>query len=415
MSLPKSSAASGLLYGIVVGGDQSDPDPDQANGLRVYFPTIHGKDVKVKDLAFSPRILSPDRAAMQSFSGGLDPGSMVVAYKDTGSTQCQILGLASDLNNYESNIPGNIGLLQIAPILAQYLNMSTGVSRPPTIQQSTEGGAKIFKINERGDHNHNLLKGLPTHGALFPLNGIPIDPIKSITTAIEAATNIPTEGLLNSLPGVAVSLGSLLNNILAVKNSSKQLKNKMSSSTFNALGSMNALIQSMEQGESSGFMTSGRVNQEVYTANAIDLLSQCTNLSDLTASMLRLQSDTTLFGMEAYGPTVVEQETEFGKIKTSYGATGDQMTLTPATVAQGLSALSSLMSSASGFPSVVPGQNLFGQSSGTMLNMIQRLAPGQASAAISLLNQVNTSGVAKELHKMIEKVVQGGNPIDDIK
>ena len=104
MSLPKSSAASGLLYGIVVGGDQSDPDPDQANGLRVYFPTIHGKDVKIKDLAFSPRILSPDRAAMQSFSGGLDPGSMVVAYKDTGSTQCQILGLASDLNNYESNI-----------------------------------------------------------------------------------------------------------------------------------------------------------------------------------------------------------------------------------------------------------------------------------------------------------------------
>jgi hypothetical protein len=415
MSLPKNSAASGLLYGIVVGGDQSDPDPDQANGLRVYFPTIHGKDVNPQHLAFSPRILSPDRAAMQSFSGGLDPGSLVVAYKDTGSSQCQILGLASDLNNYESNVPGNIGLLQIAPVLAQFLNKSTGVSRPPTIQQTTEGGAKVFKINERGDHNHNLLKGLPTHGALFPLNGIPIDPIKGIRTAIEAATNIPTEGLLNSLPGIAISLGSLLNMILSIRAFNKQLKNKIPPQTFNALGSMSALIQNMEQGESSGFMTSGRVNPDVYIVNAVELLSQCTNISDLMTATVRLQSDDSLFGMEKYGPTVVEDETQFGKIKTSYGSTGDQMTLTPATVAQGLSVLSGLMSSVSGFPSVVPGQNLFGQSSGTILNMIQRLAPGQASAAINLLNQVNTSGVAQELHKMIEKVVEGGNPIDHVK
>jgi hypothetical protein len=119
--------------------------------------------------------------------------------------------------------------------------------------------------------------------------------------------------------------------------------------------------------------------------------------------------------MEAYGPTVVEQDTAFGKIKTSYGATGSQMTLTPASVAQGIGALSSLMSLASEFSSVVPGQNLFGESSGTILNMIQRLVPEQAGAAISLLNQLNTSGVAKDLHKMIEKVVQGGNPIDLIK
>lgn len=414
MSLPKNSAASGLLYGIVVGGDQSDPDPDQANGLRVYFPTIHGKDVNVKHLGFSPRILSPDRAAMQSFSGGLDPGSMVVAYKDTGSTQCQILGLASDLNNYENGIPGNMNLMQIASI-AKFLNKSTGVSRPPTIQEASEGGAKIFKINERGDHNHSLLKGLPTHGALFPLNGIPIDPIKNIVTAIEAATNIPGLDILKSLPGVAMSLGGLLNNILSSANLLQQLKNSVPMSALNAVTSMGALVQSIEQGESSGFMTSGRVNEEVYTTNAVKLLSQCTNISDVISATTRLQSDSSLFGMEAYGPTVVEQDTAFGKIKTSYGATGSQMTLTPASVAQGIGALSSLMSLASEFSSVVPGQNLFGESSGTILNMIQRLVPEQAGAAISLLNQLNTSGVAKDLHKMIEKVVQGGNPIDLIK
>jgi hypothetical protein len=410
MSLPKSSAASGLLYGIVVGGDQSDPDPDQANGLRVYFPTIHGKDVKVKDLAFSPRILSPDRAAMQSFSGGLDPGSMVVAYKDTGSTQCQILGLASDLNNYESNIPGNIGLLQIAPILAQFLNMSTGVSRPPTIQESSEGGAKIFKINERGDHNHNLLKGLPTHGALFPLNGRPIDPIKSITTAIQAALSIPDIGILNALPGIAMSLGGMLNNILSVKNLSKQLKGGMSSSAFNAVSSMSALIQTVEQNESSGFLTSGKVNPDVYMKNAIDLISQCTNLSDVTSAMTRLQGDTSLFGMEEYGPSIIEQDTPFGKVQTSFSASGEQITLTPAAVVQGLNSLSKLMTGA-GFPGVIPGQSMFGSAGSDILSMMQRIPGGGFSQALSMAQSLNISPEATKLFSVANEVFSGGNPL----
>lgn len=414
MSLPKNSSASGLLYGIVVGGDQSDPDPDQANGLRVYFPTVHGKDVNVKHLAFSPRLLSPDRAAMQSFAGGIDPGSMVVAYKDTGSTQCQILGLASDLNNYESNIPGNIGLLQIAPILAQFLNKSTGVSRPPTIRQASEGGAKVFKINERGDHNHNLLKGLPTHGALFPLNGIPIDPIKNIMTAIQATASIPDVGILNALPGIAMSLGGLLNNILSLRSLSKNLKNNMPGAAFAALGSVNALIQSMEQNESSGFLTAGRVNEDVYTQNAMNLLGQCTNLSDVMSTMTRLQSDTSLFGMEAFGPTVVEQLGPVGSTFLSITGTGKQLELTPAAVAQGLNTLSSLMSGA-GFPGAVPGENMFGESSGTILNMMQRIPGGAGfSQALSIAQQLNTSGVAQQIFNVANEVFSGGNPLNKL-
>jgi hypothetical protein len=413
MSLPKNSAASGLLYGIVVGGDQSDPDPDQANGLRVYFPTIHGKDIDVKHLAFSPRILSPDRAAMQSFSGGLDPGSMVVAYKDTGSTQCQILGLASDLNNYESGIPGNMSLLQFAPGLAQFLNKNTGVFLPPKIQEATEGGAKIFKIINGEEHTHNKLKGLPTHGALFPMNGIPIDPIKSINTAIQQALNIPGLDILSSLPGVSMSLGGLLNNILSSSTLSKQLKKAIPPEALNAVTSMSNLIQTVEQTESAGFLTAGRVDMDTYIENSIKVLSDCTNLSDVTSAMTRLQSDTSLFGTDKLPPVIVEQDTPFGKIKSSFDASGNQIKLTPASVAKGLSDLSNLMSG-SGFPSAIPGVNLFGESSGTVLNMIQRLAPSEAGAAISLLNELNTGDVAKKLHSAFEKLTKGGNPIDDV-
>lgn len=409
----KNSTTTTMLYGIVVGGGEDDPAPDQSNNVRVYCPSIHGKDVNFKHLAFSPRLISPDRAGMQSFVGGLDYGSLVLVQKDTGSSQCQIVGLANDLNNYESGIPGNMNLMN-NPVIAAILNKSMGMSRPPTIQETTEGGAKVFKIKERGDHNHNLLKGLPTHGALFPLNGIPIDPIKSINTAIQASFNIPSLDVLSSLPGVAMSLGSLLNRITSNASMLKQLKKNMPIAALNAATSMSVLVQSIEQSESSGFMTSGRVNEEVYMENAIELLSQCTNVSDVISATARLQSDTSLFGMEAYGPTVIEQETPFGKIKTSYSAKGEQITLTPASVAQGLSALSGLMSSASGFPSAIPGQNLFGQSSGTILNMIQRLPSSQTTAAINLLNQLNTSGVAQELHSMFEKLTKGGNPINDV-
>jgi len=408
----KNSTTSSLLYGIVVGGGEDDPAPDQSNNLRVYCPSIHGKDVNFKHLAFSPRLISPDRAGMQSFVGGLDYGSLVVVYKDTGSNQCQILGLANDLNNYESGIPGNLNLMN-NPIIANLLNRSMGVFRPPTIQETTQGGAKVFKIDERGDHNHNLLKGLPTHGALFPLNGIPIDPIKGINTAIQPSFNIPGLNVITSLPGIAMSLGSLLNKILSNANMSKQLKNSMPISALNAAISMSTLVQSIEQSESSGFMTSGRVNEEVYMENAVELLKQCTNVSDVISATTRLQSDTSLFGLEEFGPTVVEEDTPFGKIMTSYSASGEQIKLTPASVAQGISTLTNLMSG-SGFPSSVPGQNLFGNSSGTILNMIQRLPSGDATAAIGLLNQLNTSGVAQKLHSMFEKVAKGGNPIDDV-
>ena len=415
MSLPKNSAASGMLYGIVVGGDQSDPDPDQAGGVRVYFPTVHGQDVDPKHLGFSPRLLSPDRQSMQSFPGGLDPGSMVVALKDTGSTQCQVLGLASDLNNAGSGIAGNMGLFQMAPILQQFMNKSTGVSRPPNIQQGNEGGATVFNIQERGDHSHNLLQGLPTHGALFPLSGIPIDPIKSIHTAIQAAANIPGADILSKLPGVAMSLGGLMNKLLSNAKQSNTLRNSMPPQAFAALTSMGNLIQSMEQSESTGFMTAGRVNPDVYSNNAITLLSQTTNLSDVVAATTHLQSNTSLFGMESYGTITIEQETAFGNVKMNVSATGETTVITPDAVLKQMNDFAKLMSNASSFPSAVPGQNLFGDSAGTIMNMIQRLPSGDATQAINLLKNLNTSSVAQDLNKMFQSIINGGNPRNHVR
>jgi hypothetical protein len=211
-----------------------------------------------------------------------------------------------------------------------------------------------------------------------------------------------------------MSLGGLLNNVLSLRSLNKNLKKNMPVAAFSALGSFNALIQSIEQTESSGFMTAGRVNEDVYTQNAVELLSQCTNLSDVTSTMNRLQSDSSLFGMEAYGPTVVEQAGPLGSTFLSITGTGKQLELTPSSVAQGLNALSGLMSGG-GFPGTIPGQSVFGEGGGMVLDMIQRMPGAESfSQTLGMLQELNTSGAAQRIQGVLDEVFAGGNPLNKL-
>jgi hypothetical protein len=409
---PRSSASSNFLYGIVCGGHDSDPDPSQASLYRVYFPGIHGKNVNIKDLNFSTSIKSPDKGTQQTFSGGLDPGTMVVAVKDTGSNQCQILGLVHDINNPQP-VPGNIDLLAFSNI-AKFMTEQIKVNIPPNIQKSSDGGAEVFKIIEKGiAHSHNLLKGLPTHGALFPMSGSIVDQIKNISTAIQADGGIPGANVIAALPGISMSLGGLLNMITSNANLSRKLNQSMVPTALSAFTSMSVMIQSIEQTESAGFMPASKVDPDVFAENAITLLSQSTNISDVVSVMGQLQSNPALTGMSAYGPTIIEQETPFGNIVQSYRSDGKQMSLTPASVAQAASLMSSVMSGA-GFPSSIPGVSMFGQSSGTILNMMQRIPGGGFNQALALANILNQSGVAQQVFSVAQEVFNGGNPLNKL-
>lgn len=409
MSLPKNSAASSMVYGIVVGGDMNDPDPAQAGGLRVYFPTIHGKGVNPKHLAFSPRLVSPTRSGMQEFVGGIDPGALVVALKDTGSNQCQIIGLANDINNRDMAIPGNNDLL--API-AQFFARSVGVNRPPTIQRSSRGGAQIYRPQERGEHFHDLLRGLPTHGALYPLAGTAIDAVNGIRTAIQSAFSIPGNDVFSALPGVASSLGSLMDEILGNPLLNKALREVLPRDVLNAVTSMGNLIQSVEQGEGAGFMTSGRVNPAKYAENAVNLLSQCTNVSDVATALTRLQTDSSLFGMEEYGPVIIEQKTPFGIVEISYDTSGNQVTFSPRSVVNAAKNIANLMSGI-GFPAANPGENMFGESSETILNMMQRIpGAGAFAKALQIAEELNTSPEAQDVFDMARDIFEGRSPLE---
>lgn len=405
-STPRSSAASGLCYGIVVGGHDADAPSDYSGNLRVYFPGIHGKDVDVKHLAFSPRLMSPTRSSQQEFPGGIDPGTLVVAMKDTGSNQCQIIGLANDINNNDQTIAGNMSLLQG---IAQYLTMNIQVRPPPTAVDANVNGAQIRQIQEKGElWNHGMTRGLPTHAATYNLAGMRLPQVSSVSTALQSYDNLITSSMLGNLPGIALSLGTLVSSILNTKSTMKTLNKNMTGPTMMAFQSMSYLLQSVEQKESAGFMTGTRVNQDVYTKNAISLIGQATGVSDMVHVFQRLQYDRSLFGLDSLAPVISAIAGSNGTTFRSFHPSGQMMTLTPATVVAAASVVSNLLGGA-GFPGIIPGQNMFGSSAGTMQSMLQRLGTG--SSAIGMLQSIASNPAKILVNLSAQALVQGGNPI----
>lgn len=411
MSLPKGSAASGMVYGIIVGGDMNDPDPLQANNYRVYFPGIHGSGVNVKDLAFSPILRSPDRFSQQCTPGGLDPGSLVVATKDTGSNQCQILGLANDVNNRDSRIGGNMDLLQS---ISQYFTRSVGVNIPPNIVDGDRGGAKIRKIQEKGqEHSHDLLKGIPTHGALFPMSGSIIPQMKGIPTALQAFNDILTPELAKMLPGISMSLGTMFNML-----SGKPLNNILKSvprEVGYAMQSMSTLIQGVETSEGGGFTTNNKVDEATFMKNSEQLLKQCTNVSDMISCMQRLQTDESLYGRDKLAATSFKVMTPFGEVTKTLSADGSISNGNDKSTQAIMKLAGDFLKMAGGFPGVNPGQNLFGGSAGTMMNMFQRVAPEAQGVAKKMMEQLNSSDLAKKMDSITKALTQGGkSPFADL-
>lgn len=402
-NLPKNSAATNMVYGIVVGGHDADPAPDQSGGLRVYFPGLHGKNVQIEHLNFSPRIMSPTKGSQHEFPGGLDPGTLVVALKDTGSNYCQILGIANDTNGYDQRLAGNSDLLQF---VNQFMSQNIGVRLPPEIYEDQVDGVRVRKIREKGFHNHNALRGLPTHGALYPLSGAPIPRVSGIATAKQPYDDLLTGDVLGSLPGVFMTLGkmfSLVQSTGLLRNITKNVPPEVAQ----AVGSIGNLIQAVETSEGAGFNVGGRVDQQTYLNNATSLLGQARNVSDVVSALSRLQTDSSLFGTDKLANGIIDSAINFGASKLSISPNGSIMRYLPKETRQAIQTTLKVLKL---FNSVFPGQNLFGGSAEQMLKMLTRLTPKSAAFALLQLTKLNAGPQAFRFDNLNRNTVSGGNP-----
>ena len=224
------------------------------------------------------------------------------------------------------------------------------------------------------------------------MNGIKIPQVTNVATATQAFSSILTGDMLSMLPGMNMSLGSLLSNMPSQLMS--ELMKNVPPEISGALNSMSTLMQSMETTEQGGFTTASKVNPDVFFNNAANLLSNARSIYDVVGTFQQLQHDTSLYGLDSLPPTNITMTGgPFGDIPMSIDATGAITSLLPEPVQKLAEAFSSLMSNGLQFPGVFPGANMFGGSSEVLNEMFNRLPTEELNTAVQQMQKNVAAGL----------------------
>lgn len=397
-----------LICGIVCGGHDGDPDPNENGLMRVYLPEYHGNNVRKEHLGFSPMIMQPNQSGATEFNGVPDPGQAVLCLKSgpPGASTLTVLGTLPT-NRQDGGAAGNINLNAMFKAMSEAFSTEINVNIPPNVKETTKDGARVREIQEKGQkHKHDLLKGIVSHAALYPMAGISHKQLSNVSTAIQAFSNILTGSMLSAMPGTSFSVSNILSSF-----SSSVLDEVLSSmppQIAQGIQSMFSLMQSMEINESGGFSTMGRVDPTTYLANAASLLKGNQSLGEVISNIQKLQSDSSLFGLDKLGKATFDVPTAFGNIKLSLSATGEILNETPEAVQKAIELFSGLMSSGSGFPGVSL-DNMFGSSSSVMSELFNRLPPDKQTIAKNMMEQAVAPGTqAREFVNKANQLAQTG-------
>ena len=373
-----------IVYGIVVGGNDGDPDPTQSGGCRVYCPSEYGKDVDITHLPFSRTLAQGNQDGITSFNPPAEHGSALMCMKmagQSGTGHLVILGSVPNDINKDSTIPGNSS---IWPAIDKAIKDLTKIRIPPNVGS---GAAGSKPPQEKGQyHKNELVKYLPSTATLWPMNGIKIPQVQNIPSATQAFSSILTGDMLSMLPGMNMTLGSLMSSMpAALKN---ELFKNIPPEIGGALNSMSALMQSMEIVEGGGFNTATKINPAVYFNNAANLISNSRTIYDLVGNFNQLQYDTSLFGLDSLPPVSMTMTGgPFGDVPIQIDAMGAITSLVPEPVQKLAEAFGSLMSNGAGFPGVFPGANMFGGSSGVLNEMFNRLPNSELNKAVTQMQK----------------------------
>lgn len=434
-----------LELGVIAsGGDpkgKGDHPKDESSNQKVILPATHDpKNVKQEHLAFSPLMNAPTALNQQTFHGVMDPGSLVYFLKYPGQSGGVILGQANDLVNYDKGQSGGGSSggkdLLGEQFFKELFDRETGVNIPPDIEDAEVNGAKVKKVKEKNKkHKHSLLKGLPSHGASFPMSGYKLPEVKDVPTAKQEYTNIMTNNMLDNLPGLPMSLGGLFSGLgfggggggagaggaagggttaSSLQTSlsydySAAIVSNVSPEMADAVTSMATLSQNYtSSGNVSSYACSYRVDPETYYQNAAELLSQITSVSDLMDVCNRLQYDESLFGLDKLANNMIEVETAWGNANVIITGTGETFTEYANTKPQ--SDFQNNLSNPSSNPGSGSGQNMFGNKTSSLMDMMKRLAPNSQKQMQQVMGSMNGD---MDLQKIIKQTIEGGNPLSN--
>lgn len=443
------ASPSQLLVGVVVdnGDDVSKkPAKDNSGGFRVFIPTLHNKtNFKYEDLPLVRYLGDATQGAVQSFGGPPERGSVVLLSQIGGQGPAGdyiVMGVFPN-NISKSPMPGTTMLNQF---FQDAVDTTINKKRPPgKLSTTTRDGAEIRQVQDTGMWSNRLVDGIPSSATLWPMSGIFLPQVSSVATAIQHSTDILNSSILSSLPGISMSLGGLLSNLNA-SGLLSQITANMPSDLATALNSISNLITQVESSSSYGFAVGGRVDEETYVNNAVNILSAAASIQDIVDGMNRLMYDDTLYGTENLEPVRIKCSTPYGNtyIEVSHNGTvnstinvanviasngNTQNVITQAArnasgnqeeeddnknyLSSILSFVNMLSSPSQAF--AASGENMFGNSAPRMVDLFNRMNPEATSHMKNLVETVNIGEKEQKTKEVSQPTIFGGNPLKGIR
>lgn len=442
---------------VVAGGNKNSatgPSERQDGASPIFDPMRHSQqDVNLEDLWFSGLSVNPTSFGQITSMSPPDPGAIVYVLKQAGEAGGIILGMSNTVRNGGNGSGGGGGFdIMNGPIMQQLKSEKIPVKIPPQIQETTERGAKIRKIKEKGEqHSLDLLDGLPIHGALFQMTGFHQPEVKKVPTAKTKNDKMMTNQMMQQLAGQVMSMAQMFQGLASKGKGGggggappatgggsspptgntymQDIMGKVDPNIGTAINSLSKLVQGLDTSGGIEFVTGSVVHEDTYLENSANLLSQVTTLGDLMNTMQRLQWDTSLFGQDKLESTEYTFDTAHGVATQVVGFDGTIDTIYTGNTMNNMNNWANVISdpaqSPGGAGSQAPSsgaggqggqmgsmmQQMFGKSSQIMQEMFKRLSPKQEKEAKKMHQKLNQSETAKKLHTIFKETAEGGEPL----
>lgn len=378
-AIPPNTFPNQVAYNVVARGHAKDPAPDQSGTCGVFDPVRHGPQVNEDTLPFITMLRTPTQAALEETPFPPEPGAVVACTFNMGDpTSRAIVGMPNELNNSQS-VPGNNVLKDKVD---KQSRKDTLKYSPTKYMEKMNRGALVRAIEEEfGNWTHSKTKGLPTHAALYPLAGQVLPALKQIDTAVKSFASILNFDSIAQLPGMAMNLASLFNKMN--KKQKKKLTENKSQAFIDALESMMTL---MVEGEGSTYyITSGRVHEETFIENAVELLSQCNEIGDLVECLQRLRYDESLHGLDKLQDIEIKANTGFGEMVMTVDRNGNAKQ-NEKSLQQILSMIQKFVGLLNSVQAGGQGKSMFGEDASKVMDALSRLPPTALAKRSEIIN-----------------------------
>lgn len=313
-----------IAYGIVEGGHDADPDPNQTGRVRVRQVDKQGKDIPTNHLPFVQTCTTSD--GQNEFNRPPRPGQAVLLMVEEDG-YCHVIGPApgAEKAGEKTMAGGGKSLDSVNPQLPKNSQVELEIETPPNVStenQSNDTGLPMVtkKVEEKGQQvKHGLYEGLPTTGGLFSMGGLRVKNLIGISTARNPLSESLTPEVLSKMQGQAgFDIGSIMSQVTDKIKS--EVMGSMSPQMQAATTNLLALLPSEKSLSSPGnFDFGGKVDPSTFMNNAMNAIKGATNLGELETAFGKINdtSNIEFTGLGALANVTIEIDGAHGPMNQS--------------------------------------------------------------------------------------------------